>query len=100
MLVIGLNGNEDGFYEFDGYVNSYIDFLNNGGLDVQCFIIVLCWLYFKIIGKGLIFSYGINDQQWIVYFWLLCLGELRVIYMDRNYLDILFFKIDSFLLSN
>lgn len=99
-LATGPNGNEDGSYEFAGHANSYIDFPNNGGLDVQRSITVLCWLYLKIIGKGSIFSYGINDQQWTVHFWLSRLGELRATYTDRNYSDTPHFKTESSLSSN
>ena len=99
-LATGPNGNENGSYEFDGHANSYIDFPNNGGLDVQCSVTVLCWLYPEIMGRGSIFSYGINDQQWRVNFWMSITGRLQAAYADRNYSKIPAIKIDSSLSSN
>lgn len=99
-LATGPNGNEDSSYEFDGHANSYIDFPNNGGLDVQRSITVLCWLYPTIIDRGSIFSYGINDQQWPVHFWMSFSGKLSAVYADRNYSDTQAFKTDSSLSRN
>lgn len=99
-LATGPNGDEDGSYEFDGHANSYIDIPNNGGLDVQRSITVLCWLYPPIIGRGSIFSYGINDQQWRVHFWMSLSGQLCAAYAHRNYSGTPDFKTDSSLPRN
>ena len=100
-LATGPNGNEDGSYEFDGHSNSYIDFPNDGGLDVQDSITVLCWLYPEIIGtRGSIFSYGVNDQHWTVHFWISRSGKLSAGYADRNYSYMPSFKTDNSLASS
>lgn len=99
-LAAGPNGNEGGSYQFDGHANSYIEFPNNGGLDVQHSITMLCWLYPKVIDKGSIFSYGINDQQWRVHFWMSRSGKLYAGFAHRNYTDAPIFKTDKSLARN
>ena len=100
-LATGPNGAEGGSYQFDGHVNSYIDFPNNGGLDVQHSITVLCWLYSTTLTRGSIFSYGIfNDQQWRVNFWISHSGKLWAAYAHRNYSGTPPFKTDNSLARN
>ena len=44
-LAPGPNGKTGGSYQFTGQAGSYIEFPNNGGLDTERSITVLCWLY-------------------------------------------------------
>ena len=99
-LATGPSGDEGGSYEFDGHADSYIDFPNNGGLDVQHSITVLCWLYPKILAPGSIFSYGINDEQWTVHFWMTRSGKLGAAYAHRNYSEIPDFRSDNSMALN
>ena len=43
--AIGPNGDIGGSYRFSGHANSYIEFPNDGGLDLKHSITLLCWLY-------------------------------------------------------
>ena len=44
-LAPGPDGKPGGSYQFTGNANSYIEFPNNGGLDVKQSITMLCWVY-------------------------------------------------------
>ncbi|KAJ7386236.1 hypothetical protein OS493_010633 [Desmophyllum pertusum] len=44
-LAAGPDGKPGGSFQFFGQVNSYIDFPNDGGLDVNHSITMLCWVY-------------------------------------------------------
>ena len=44
-LAPGLDGKEGGSYRFAGNIGSYIEFPNNGRLDVKHSITILCWVY-------------------------------------------------------
>lgn len=99
-LATGPNGNEGGSYQFDGHADSYIDFPNNGGLDLQHSITVLCWLYPSNFEKGSIFSYGNDDQQSGVHFWITHSGKPWAIYAHRNYSETPTLKSDNTLATN
>lgn len=47
----------DGSYQFHGSNDSYITFPNNGSLDVQHSITMLCWVYFSNPTSGPFFVY-------------------------------------------
>lgn len=84
-LAVGPNNNDGGSYQFHGSVGSYIEFPNNGGLDVQHSITILCWLYLESVEDGPIFSYGTHEQVRGVYFWISNQGNLYASYAHRNY---------------
>ena len=84
-LAVGPNDNDGGSYQFHGHVSSYIEFPNNGGLDVQHSITILCWLYLESIEDGPIFSYGTYEPVWGVYFWISSQGNLYAGYEDCDY---------------
>lgn len=84
-LAVGPNDDEGGSYQFHGHVSSYVEFPNNGGLDVQHSITILCWLYLESLEDGPIFSYGTQEPVWGVYFWISCQGNLCASYAHRNY---------------
>ena len=99
-LATGPNGNEGGSYQFDRHADSYIDFPNNGGLDFQHSITVLCWLYPTNEERGSVFSYGNDDQHSGVHFWRSKSGKLRAIYAHRNYSETSELKADNPLARN
>ena len=82
-LAAGPNDDDGGSYQFHGLVNSYIEFSNNGGLDVQHSITMLCWLYLENTA-GPIFHYG-PSTNWGVHIWIVAPGTLLVHYRHRNY---------------
>ena len=83
-LAVGPNNNYGGSYQFHGNVTSYIEFPNNGGLDVQHSITILCWLYLESVEDGPIFSFGTHEPVSGVYFWI-SQGNLYASYADRDY---------------
>lgn len=99
-LATGPNGNEGGSYQFGGHADSYIDFPNNGGLDLQHSITVLCWLYPINLEKGSVFSYGSDDKHSGVHFWITRSGNLWAIYAHRNYSETPILKSDNILARN
>jgi len=63
-LAPGPEGEPFGSYLFSGEDDSYIEFPNNGGLNVKHSITMLCWVYMETAGvSGPIFSYN-NDSLW------------------------------------
>ena len=83
-LATGPNGDEGGSYKFYGNVNSYIEFPNNGGLDFQHSITMLCWLYPESNAEGPIFHYG-PSGNWGVHIWTVPSGNIYVHYHRRDY---------------
>ena len=79
----GPYGYDGGSYQFDGHVNSYIEFPNNGGLDVQHSITMLCWLYPENT-DGPIFQYR-PSTNWGVHLWIEAPGTLYAKYTHRDY---------------
>lgn len=53
-IVLGFDGKLDIVLWFFGSFNSYIEFLNNGRLDIRCLIICIVWVYNEGRG-GLVF---------------------------------------------
>ena len=84
-LAPGPDGASDGSHEFSGKVNSYIEFPNGGGLDVQNSITMLCWL-FPGGQDGPIFHYGNVLNSWGVHLWVAGGGLLFVRFTQRDYL--------------
>ena len=82
-LAPGPDGKSDGSYEFSGTVNSFIEFPNGGGLDVQKSITMLCWLY-PGGQDGPIFNYR-NSGSWGVHLWVAGNGFLFVRFTKRDY---------------
>jgi len=63
-LVPGPDGEPLGSYLFSGQDESYIEFPNNGRLNVKHSITMLCWVYMDTTNvSGPIFSYN-NNQPW------------------------------------
>ncbi len=82
-LAAGPYNVDSGSYQFYGHVNSYIEFPNNGGLDIQHSITLLCWLYPENT-DGPIFQYR-PSVDWGVHMWIVAPGKLRAQYMNRDY---------------
>ena len=81
-LAPGPDGLDGTSYQFSGLSNSYIECPNNGGLDIQNSITLLCWLYPENT-EGPIFQYNPND--WGVHMWIVGPGNLFVRYTHRDY---------------
>ena len=81
-LAEGPNGNAAGSYQFTGQANSYIEFPNNGGLDTERSITMLCWLYPQST-DGPIFNYK-TSGSWGVHMWVVS-GKLFARFTKRNY---------------
>ncbi|KAL9964346.1 hypothetical protein ACROYT_G027975 [Oculina patagonica] len=64
-LAAGPNGEAGGSYQFAGQNNSYIEFPNNGGLEVQRSITMLCWINPQKLG-GPIFYYNDGKSAGII----------------------------------
>ena len=62
----GPEGNSGGSYMFAGNSLSYIEFPNNGALDVQHSITMLCWVYYTG-ADGPLFSYNKGNTAWGVH---------------------------------
>lgn len=56
-LVFGFDGFFRGLFYFIGWCGSYVFFLNNGGIDIRNFIIILVWVKFE--KGGLVFYYNL-----------------------------------------
>ena len=69
-----------------GQSNSYIEFPNNGGLDAQHSITMLCWVYPENT-DGPILNYKITGSPWGVHFWM-HFGKLYGVISQRNYVMI------------
>ena len=81
-LADGPDGKAGGSYAFAGSAGNYIEFPNNGALDVQYSITMLCWVY--PTGKdGPLFNYK-RTGSWGVHLWVV-FGQLLVRYTHRNY---------------
>ncbi|XP_020626858.1 uncharacterized protein LOC110064194 [Orbicella faveolata] len=85
-MAPGPDGKAGGSYQFTGQSNSYIEFPNNGGLDAQHSITMLCWVYPENT-DGPIFNYKITGGPWAVHFWMHS-GKLYGVISQRNYLMI------------
>ena len=82
-IAAGPDCKAGGSYQFTGQKNSYIEFPNNGGLDVQHSITMLCWVYPENT-DGPIFNYKITGSPWAVHFWM-HYGKLYGVISQRNY---------------
>ena len=83
-LAAGPDGKPGGSYQFSGSANSYIEFPNNGGLDVTHSITLLCWVYPQNT-DGPIFNYLPTGRNWGVHMWMVW-GKLFARYTHRNYI--------------
>ena len=83
--AIGLNGDIGGSYRFSGHTNSYIEFPNDGGLDLKHSITLLCWLYPENTHDGPIFNYK-SSGEWAVQFWIRLNGNSFVHFRNREYI--------------
>ena len=62
-LAPGPEGEPRGSYQFSGQDDSYIEFSNNGGLNVKRSMTMLCWVYMETLNvSGPLFSY--NNSPW------------------------------------
>ena len=62
-LAPGPEGEPLGSYQFSGQNDSYIEFPNNGGLNVKHSITMLCWVYMETsVVSGPLFSYNCPPQ--------------------------------------
>ena len=58
-LAPGPDGKHSGSYQFSGQNDSYIEFPNNGGLNVKHSITMLCWVYMETSDvSGPLFTYN------------------------------------------
>ena len=85
-LAIGPNGDIGGSYRFSGHANSYIEFPNDGGLDLKHSITLLCWLYPENTYDGALFNYK-SRGAWAVHFWIGPNGIIYVHFRNRDYLN-------------
>ena len=85
-LATGPSGGAGGSYQFFGHPNSYIEFPNDGGLDLKNSITLLCWLYFENTRAGPIFNYK-SSGRWAVHVWINWDGKLYVHFRNREYLS-------------
>ena len=81
-LAPGPDGMDGSSYQFHGHVNSYIEFPNNGGLDLKHSITLLCWLYPENTA-GPIIQYS-PSTNWGVHIWIIT-SRLYVHYTHRDY---------------
>ena len=58
-LAPGPDGKPGGSYQFTGNADSYIEFPNDGGLDVKHSFTLLCWVYPES-SEGPLFHYGVT----------------------------------------
>ncbi|XP_078351938.1 LOW QUALITY PROTEIN: polycystin-1-like protein 2 [Oculina patagonica] len=82
-IAPGPDGLDTSSYQFYGHANSYIEFPNNGGLDVQHSITLLCWLYPESTVAPL-FHYVNPNNNWGVHMWI-SMGKLFVRFKKRDY---------------
>ena len=65
-LAPGPEGKPRGSYQFSGQDDSYIEFPNNGGLNLQHSMTLLCWVYMETLNvSGPLFSYNSSSQRGI-----------------------------------
>lgn len=74
ILVDGFFNKSKNLYLFFGKLDSFIEFLNNGKLDIKNFMLILVWILFRFV--GFIFNYKIDG--WGVNFWMVKLRKLFV----------------------
>lgn len=79
-LADGPDGKAGGSYSFAGQAGSYIEFPNNGALDVQSSITMLCWVY-PTGNDGPLFNYK-KTGPWGVHLWIVG-GQLFVRYTQK-----------------
>ena len=65
-------------------MNSYIEFPNDGGLDLKHSITLLCWLYPENTHNGPLFNYK-SSGEWAVHFWMNYNGYPYVHFRNREY---------------
>ena len=86
-LTAGPDGMAGGSYQFAGQANSYIEFPNNGGIDAQRSLTLLCWVYPEN-NYGPVFNYkitgGLASRQWGVHLWIHS-GKLYAAFSRRDY---------------
>ena len=95
-LAPGIDGKEGGSYQFAGNIGSYIEFPNNGGLDVKHSITILCWVYPQT-PDGPLFQYG-GTHRWGVLLWM-SKGKLYAYFPHRNYQGSKFLYYDALALA-
>ena len=83
FLAAGPDGKAGGSYQFTGQANSYIEFPNDGGLDTQHSITMLCWIYPQNTA-GPLFNYK-TSGPWGVHMWVVSPGRLFARFTRRNY---------------
>jgi len=83
-LAPGPDGKPGGSYQFVGNANSYIEFPNNGGLDVQRSITMLCWIYPQNTDGPLFNYYTPSMWTWGTHMWMVW-GKLFARHTHRNY---------------
>ena len=87
-LAAGPNGKPNDSYQFAGQPDSYIEFPNNGSLDVQHSITMLCWVYLENSSyeSGPLFDYKNPKVYWGVRLGISS-GKLAARYTDRSDLN-------------
>ena len=82
-LAPGPDGKPRGSYQFSGQNDSYIEFPNNGGLNVKHSITMLCWVYMENSGvSGPLFTYN-KPSQWGIRL-IIKFGKLRTRFKKRT----------------
>ena len=84
-LATGPNGDIGGSYQFSGHPNSYIEFPNDGGLDLKYSITLLCWLYPENANFAPVIIYN-PSGKWSVWFWIF-FGKFYADFRNRGYLS-------------
>ena len=83
-LAAGPDGKPNGSYQFAGQPDSYIEFPNNGSLDVQHSITMLCWVYLETSNEtGPLFGYKNTNVSWGVRLGIYS-GKLAARYTDSG----------------
>ena len=83
-LAPGPDGMDGSSYQFHRHVNSYIELPNNGGLDVQHSITLLCWLYPENT-PGPIIDYSSSTYDRGVVMFITTTRTLYIRYAQRDY---------------
>lgn len=81
-----------GFYFFKGLLISFIEFLNNGGLDVRFLMMFIVWIKFESF-LGFFFIYIFNNKDGVCV-WFVSFDKFMVKFEIRD-ICLLFYVIES-----
>lgn len=80
LFIKGFDGCFGGVYRFCGCFDSFIEFLNNGWLDIKDFIIIFVYVNLQLF--GFIFNYDFKGFG--MYVWMVCLNIFFVCFVKRD----------------